>query len=147
MLSYSNWETGTIYYSESFESLSEGLQNALWELGGVPREHRSDRMSAAVNNLADLREFTAAYAALLRHYGIQGQKIQAGRAHANGDIEQRHYRLKQAIAQALMLRGSREFDSVADYEKFLRHLVARVNAGRRPRFAEELAELRPLPER
>jgi uncharacterized tellurite resistance protein B-like protein len=147
VLSYSNWETGTICYSESFESLSEGLQNALWELGGMPREHRSDRMSAAVNNLTDLREFTAAYAALLRYYDVQGQKIQAGRAHENGDIEQRHYRLKQAIAQALMLRGSREFDSVADYEKFLRHLFARLNAGRRPRFAEELAELRPLPER
>jgi hypothetical protein len=115
VLTYSNWETGTICYSESFESLSEGLQNALGELGGVPREHRSDRMSAAVNNLTDLREFTAAYAALLRHYGVQGQKIQAGRAHENGDIEQRHYRLKQAISQALMIRGSREFGSVAEY--------------------------------
>lgn len=147
VLSYSNWETGTICYSESFESLSEGLQNALWELGGVPREHRSDRMSAAVNNLTDLREFTAAYAALLRHYGLQGQKIQAGRAHENGDIEQRHYRLKQAITQALMIRGSREFGSVAEYQKFLRNLFARLNAGRRLRFAEELAELRGLPER
>ncbi|HEX3681724.1 MAG TPA: IS21 family transposase [Bryobacteraceae bacterium] len=147
VLSYSNWETGTICYSESFESLSEGLQNALWELGGVPREHRSDRMSAAVNNLTDLHEFTAAYAALLRYYDVQGQKIQAGRAHENGDIEQRHYRLKQAIAQALMIRGSREFGSVAEYEKFLRNLFARLNAGRRLRFAEELAELRALPER
>jgi hypothetical protein len=44
VLTYSNWETGTICYSESFESLSEGLQQALWELGGVPREHRSDRI-------------------------------------------------------------------------------------------------------
>jgi uncharacterized tellurite resistance protein B-like protein len=147
VLTYSNWETGTICYSESFESLSEGLQNALWELGGVPREHRSDRMSAAVNNLTDLREFTSAYAALLRHYAVHGQKIQAGRAHENGDIEQRHYRLKQAIAQALMIRGSREFGSVAEYEKFLRNLFARLNAGRRLRFAEELAELRALPER
>ena len=147
VLTYSNWETGTICYSESFESLSEGLQNALGELGGVPREHRSDRMSAAVNNLTDLREFTAAYAALLRHYGVQGQKIQTGRAHENGDIEQRHYRLKQAIAQALMIRGSREFGSVAEYEKFLRNLFARLNAGRRLRFAEELAELTALPER
>ena len=147
VLSYSNWETGTICYSESFENLSEGLQNALWELGGVPREHRSDRMSAAVNNLTDLHEFTAAYAALLRYYDVQGQKIQAGRAHENGDIEQRHYRLKQAIAQALMIRGSREFGSVAEYEKFLRNLFARLNAGRRLRFAEELAELRALPER
>ena len=33
VLTYSNWETATLCYSESFESLSEGLQNALWELG------------------------------------------------------------------------------------------------------------------
>jgi Integrase core domain len=109
VLSYSNWETATICYSESFESLTEGLQNAFWELGGVPAEHRSDRMSAAVNNLTDLREFTEAYSSLLRHYRLQGQKIQVGREHENGDIEQRHYLLKQSIGQALMLRGSRDF--------------------------------------
>lgn len=39
VLTYSNWETGTICFSENFESLSEGLQNALWELGGVPKRH------------------------------------------------------------------------------------------------------------
>ena len=47
VLTYSNWETGSICFSESFESLSTGLQNALWELGGVPLIHRSDRLSAA----------------------------------------------------------------------------------------------------
>jgi hypothetical protein len=78
VLSYSNWETGSVCYSESFESLSEGLQRALWELGGVPRDHRSDRMSAAVNNLTDRKEFTQAYESLLAHYGLAGQKIQAG---------------------------------------------------------------------
>jgi len=36
VLTYSNWETGTICHTESFASLSEGLQNALWDLGGVP---------------------------------------------------------------------------------------------------------------
>jgi hypothetical protein len=147
VLSYSNWETGSVCYSESFESLSEGLQKALWELGGVPGEHRSDRMSAAVNNLADGKEFTQAYESLLAHYGLKGQKIQAGRAHENGDIEQRHYRFKQAVAQALMMRGSREFASVADYEEFLRKLFSRLNAGRRARLAEEMRVLRPLPER
>jgi len=78
VLSYSNWETGAICNSESFESLSAGLQKALWELGGVPREHRSDRMSAAVNNLTDRKEFTQACESLLAHYGVEGQKIQAG---------------------------------------------------------------------
>src|SRR5207248_10666586 len=91
VLSYSNWETGNICYSETFESLSEGLQNALWQLGGVPLEHRTDRMSAAVNNLSDAKEFTRAYEGLLRHYRINGQKIQAGQANENGDVEQRHY--------------------------------------------------------
>jgi hypothetical protein len=147
VLSYSNWETGTICYSETFESLSEGLQNALWELGGVPNEHRSDRMSAAVNNLVDTREFTRAYEALLRHYRLTGQKIQAGQAHENGDIEQRHYRFKQTVDQALMMRGSRDFATVTAYDEFLRKLFTRMNAGRRERFAEELSRLQPLPER
>ena len=66
VLTYSNWETGTICFSETFESLSEGLQNALWELGDVPREHRTERMSAAVNNMCDAKEFTRAYEGLLR---------------------------------------------------------------------------------
>ena len=104
-------------------------------------------MSAAVNNLTDRKEFTRAYESLLAHYGLAGQKIQAGRANENGDVEQRHYRFKQAVAQALMMRGSRDFASVADYEQFLGKLFARLNAGRRERLAEELQVLRPLPER
>ena len=36
ILTFSNWETGTVCFSESFESLSQGLQDALWELGGAP---------------------------------------------------------------------------------------------------------------
>ena len=146
MLTYSNWETGSICYSETFESLSEGLQNALWQLGGVPSEHRTDRMSAAVNNLSDAKEFTRAYEGLLRHYRINGQKIQAGRAHENGDVEQRHYRFKEAADQALMMRGSRDFSAVAAYQLFLDKLFMRLNAGRRERYLDEVAQLRPLPE-
>ena len=146
VLTYSNWETGTICYSETFESLSEGLQNALWELGGVPLEHRTDRLSAAVNNLVDTREFTQAYEGLLRHYRIHGQKIQAGQGNENGDVEQRHYRFKQAVDQALMLRGSRDFVSKAAYQLFLQKLLERLNAGRRDRYLEELSRLQPLPE-
>jgi hypothetical protein len=136
VLTFSNWETGTICYSETFESLSEGLQNALWELGGVPLEHRTDRLSAAVNNLVDTREFTRAYEGLLRHYRVNGQKAQAGHANENGDVEQRHYRFKNALDQALMLRGSRDFGSVAAYQVFLQKLFKHLNAGRHDRFLE-----------
>lgn len=147
VLTYSNWETVSICYSESFESLSDGLQNAVWELGGVPLQHQTDRMSTAVNNMADEHEFTARYEALLRHYGMEGRKIQAGKANENGDVEQRHYRLKKALEQALLLRGSREFASVAQYEAFVRALLAQLNAGRRQRLAEEMQYLRALPDR
>lgn len=74
VLAYSNWETASICYSESFESLSDGLQSALWELGGVPMQHQTDRMSTAVNNMSDEREFTARYEALLRHYRLEAER-------------------------------------------------------------------------
>jgi hypothetical protein len=147
VLTYSNWETGTICSSESFASLSEGLQNALWELGGVPRLHRTDRMTAAVNNLTEGAEFQKNYQALLRHYGLEGRKIQTGQPNENGDIEQRHYRLQRALQQALLLRGSRDFTTVEEYRAFLRELFEHDNRGRKPRLREEMEQLRPLPER
>jgi len=145
VLTYSNWETGTICFSESFESLSDGLQNGLWELGGVPAEHRTDRLTAAVHKTEHPEEFTQRYEALLRHYGLAGRKIQAGRANENGDVEQSHHRFKRAVDQALLLRGSRDFESRAAYVAFLNQLLARRNAGRQARFAEEQAVLRSLP--
>ena len=132
-------------FSESFESLSEGLQSALFELGGAPRTHQSDRMSAAVSNLSERKDFTERYAGLLSHYGLQGRKSQAGKAHEHGDVEQRHHRFKRAVEQALLLRGSRDFASRAAYEAFLRRLFDQLNAGRRKRLARELEALRPLP--
>jgi hypothetical protein len=147
VLAYSNWEDATLCYSESFESLSEGLQNALWNLGGAPLEHRTDRLSTAVNNMSDEKEFTARYEALMRHYRMDGRKIQAGKANENGDVEQRHHRLKRAVEQALLLRGSRDFASLAHYREFLRRLIAQLNAGRRERLAAEMQYLRALPER
>ena len=147
VLTYSNWETLTVCFSESFESLSEGLQNALWELGGVPLRHRTDRLSTAVNNLTERKEFTQRYQAMLDHYGLVGEKIQADHAHENGDIEQRHRRFKEAVDQALMLRGSRDFPSRQAYTQFLHDLKEQLNAGRRARLAEELVALRRLPAR
>jgi hypothetical protein len=147
VLTYSNWETGTVCFSESFESLAEGLQNALWELGGVPRAHRTDRLSAAVHKEINPDIFTERYRDLLRHYGLSGRRTQAASPHENGDIEQRHHRFKRALDQSLMLRGSRDFDSRNEYEAFLRKLFAQLNAGRQQRLAEEMKVLRSLPSR
>jgi hypothetical protein len=145
VLTYSNWETGTICFSESFESLSEGLQNALWELGGVPRKHRTDRLTAAVQKPDRPEEFTRRYGALLNHYGLEGDKTQAASPNEIGDVEQRHYRFKKALDQALMLRGSRDFTSRDEYAAFMRKLFSQLNSGRTVRLAEELKVLRRLP--
>ena len=145
VLPYSNWETGTICFSESFESLSEGLEQALFELGGVPERHRTDHLSAAVQPPQRPEEFTRQYQALLAHYGLRGEKIQVGQAHENGDVEQRHHRIREALDQALMLRGSRDFGSREEYAAFVRDLFRQVNLGRQARLQEEIERLRPLP--
>lgn len=146
VLTYSNWETGSICFSESFESLSEGLQAALWELGGVPHAHQTDRLTAAVQKALHPDEFTQRYQALLKHYGMNGRKTQAASPNENGDVEQRNYRLKRAVKQALLLRGSAEFATLDDYKLFLKKLFAGLNKGRRERFMEEQRLLYRLPE-
>jgi len=147
VLTYSNWESGSICFSESFESLSEGLQNALWQLGAVPERHRTDRLTAAVQKPDNPEAFTQRYRALLAHYHLQGCRTQANSPHENGDIEQRHYRFKEAVDQALMLRGSRDFSSREEYASFLQRLFCQLNGGRKERFEEEAKQLKPLPAR
>ncbi len=132
VLTYSNWETGTVCFSESLESLSEGMQNALWQLGGVPHMHRTDRLTAAVQpGVEGPESFKRRYKAVLSHYGLQGQAIQAGKGNENGDAEQSHHPFKRALDQALMMRGSRDFTSRDSYGVFLRQLFGQKNAGRR----------------
>ena len=147
VLTYSNWETGTICFSESFESLSQGFQNAIWELGGVPKRHQTDRLTAAVNNIDKAGSLTEDYKALLRHYKIDPRYSNARCPNENGDVEQRHYRFNRAVDQALMLRGSRDFESRELYVYFLRQVFRELNAGRSDRFHKELKVLKSLPEK
>ena len=144
-LTYSNWESVMVCFSESFESLSGGLQNALWEVGAVPEEHRTDSLTAAVKNLKDEDEFTERYQGLMRHYGMGATHNNPGRGHENGDVEQSHHRFKRAIDQELILRGSREFQSRAEYELFLGEILRRRNGGRSEKLREELAVMHRLP--
>jgi hypothetical protein len=147
LLRYSNWETATVCLAESFESLSQGFPNALWELGGVPQRHRTDRLSAAINDHCDKEFFTQRYRAWLAHSGWNAQAIAARQAHPQGDVEQSHHRFQTAVDQALMLRGSREFRERAGDEQCLRELCAQRHRGRAERFAEERPTRRDLPSR
>lgn len=132
---------------ESYVALAEGLQNALWALGGTPREHRSDSLSAAFRNLeAHAREdLTTRYDQLCAHYGMQPTRNNRGVAHENGAIESAHGHLKAAIRDALLLRGSAEFTDLTAYRRFIDEIVSRHNARNSKRIDAERPLLQLLP--
>ena len=149
-LAFSGWEQAHVVLGgESFVALAEGLQNALWSLGGAPEEHRSDSLSAAFRNLerdaaADLTE---RYEALCTHYGMTPTRNNRGVAHENGAIEGPHAHLKRSLQQALLLRGSADFVDLASYRGFVDEVVGDANARRRKALEIERAKLKPLPPR
>lgn len=134
---------------ESFVALAEGLQNALWALGGVPLEHRSDSLSAAFRNLdaAAQEDLTQRYQGLMRHYDMTPSRNNPGVAHENGSIESPHGHLKKALEDALLLRGSRDFDNLDAYRRFIDEIVGRQNANNRKRIELERSHLCKLPKR
>lgn len=147
VLTYSNWEWERVCHGETYENVSVGMQGACWELGGVPWHMRSDNLTAAVQTIGQRKRFQRRYADLLAHLGTTGVPINAGKSHENGDVESSHGHFKSAVEQALLLRGSRDFGSVEEYEAFLGEQVALRNAPRAAKLAEEKAMLRPLPAR
>ena len=149
-LEYSGFcHVAVVLGGESYVALAGGLQDALWALGGVPKEHRTDSLSAAFRNLKrDAREdLTARYEALLEDYDMKGSRNNRGRAHENGSVEGPHGHLKRAIEDALLLRGSRDFETTGEYRAFLGQVVSRRNARNREKIDAERAVLRPLPGR
>jgi hypothetical protein len=148
VLAFSRWEhVEVVEGGESFEALSQGLQNALWQAGGAPQEHRSDSLSAAFKNLAEEEDFTARYTGLLDHYGMAGTRNNRGASHENGSVESSHRYLKEAIEQALLLRGHRDFDDRPAYEGFVREAVMRRNRRNAAAFRIEREHLQGLPAR
>jgi hypothetical protein len=148
VLSFSGWTWVGLAYTETFEALLAGLQGALWALKGAPSVVRSDNLSAATHQLAKggPRGLTARFKAVLDHYGLKSTRINAGESHENGCVEKRHDILKSHIGQALLIRGSRDFDSVEQYMAFVRVLVDKKrNAFAAAKLDEERAHLRALP--
>ena len=150
VLPYSNWEWGRIVQSESLAALHLGLRSALAELGHVPKYHRTDNSSAATYwpgakvRGDQKREYTDGYLQMLTHYGIKTQTTHLNSPQEIGDVETAHGGTKRAIAQHLLLRGSRDFESIEAYEAFLFEVMERRNAPRRDALAEELAVMKPL---
>ena len=149
-LAYSGFEHAHVVLGgESFVALAEGLQNALWSLGGAPTEHRTDSLSAAFRNLDDdaRRDLTRRYDALCAHYRMTPTRNTTGIAHENGAIEGPHGHLKRAIGDALLLRGSVAFDDLGAYRRFVDEIVGRSNMRNGRRIDSERPHLTSLPKR
>jgi hypothetical protein len=152
VLPYSNWEWGRLARTESLLAVRLGLQSTLFKLGFVPEYHQTDNSSAVTCQLGATqaaqagveRSYNPAYLEVLSHFGLKPRTIHVNCPNENGDIEAANGGLKQALAQHLMLRGSRDFASLADYERFVEQVMTRRNQRRQARLQEELAVMKPL---
>lgn len=145
-LAYSGWQyVQIIEGGESFIALAEGLQNALFACGGVPKEHRTDSLTAAYHNSGGKHKLTQRYEALCSHYRLRSTRNNTGVAHENGAIESPHGYFKRRLVQQLYLRGSFDFATIAEYAAFIRVVVEKLNAKCSQKFAIEQSQLQPLP--
>ena len=148
-LAYSHWSfIKVIQGGESYPALAQGLQEALQTLGGCPREHRTDSLSAAFKNLERKaqEDMTLQYDALCRHYGMMATRNNRGQGHENGSVESSHGHLKRRIEQALLLRASNDFENVEAYQSFIDAIVARANRRNAKAIEVERKLLQPLPQ-
>ncbi len=147
-LSCSGWTWAQVAFGETYEAMVEGLQGALWELDGAPEIVRHDNLSAATHELkrSGGRSLTRRFQGVLDHYGLRSTRIRPGEAHENGVAEKSNDLVKQALNQALVLRGNRDFLSVAQYQAFVDEVVERtINRLRGAELAVEKSCLRALP--
>jgi hypothetical protein len=147
MLPYSRWESIYLCFSETFESLTLGYEKAVWELGCVALEHRTDNLTAATQTLGGHREFTDRYRQFMGHYSVTPTTNNIGVSHENGSVEKSHDILKNAVAQEMMLRGGTDFASQKDYLAFVEKIVSLRNAKRQERLLLEMDYLSELPDK
>lgn len=145
VLPYSNWEWVTVCQSESMAALRRGVQAALFQLGRSPEWHQTDNSTAATHELrTGKRGFNAEYQSMMDHYEMKPRTIEIGKSHQNGDVEALNGALKRRVKQHLLLRRSRDFESVEAYETWLHGVVEKANGLRVERVREEVAAMRPI---
>ncbi len=132
---------------EPYEAFAQGLQEALYYLGGVPEKHRTDSLSASFKNLNKeaVEDLTDRYKVLVEHFNMEPTRNNRGEAHENGSIESSHGHFKRRVEQNLILRQSSDFESFEDYRKFIQNVCKEHNKHVCKNFKIERACLKPLP--
>src|SRR6266404_8627709 len=140
VLPYSNWEWATRCRSESLLSLRHGLQESLQRLGKAPAELQIDNSSAATHQIGrgEERAFNREFVSICEHYGLAPRTIGVGCPNENGDVESSNGHLKRRLKQHLLVRGSSDFSTEGDYDRFCQKALEQANEGRAEALAQEL---------
>jgi hypothetical protein len=148
VLPYSNWEWVTVCQSESMQAIKRGVQSAVFRLMKVPKFHQTDNSTAATHRPAEdqpgKRPFNEEYVALMQHLGMTPRTIEVGESEQNGDVEALNGAFKRRLVQHLLVRRSKDFESVEAYEAWVQQVATKANHLRATKLAEELAVMRPL---
>jgi hypothetical protein len=154
VLPYSNWRWASVCLSESIASIRHGVQRALFQLGRVPAWHQTDNSTAATHRIPDgksavdepggKRPFNEDYLAIMRHFGMTPRTTEVGAKEQNGDVEAANGALKRALEQALLVRGSRDFESTSAWQSFVDDVARKGNRARGQRFTEDMEAMRVL---
>jgi len=156
-LPYSNWQCATVCKSESIMAIKRGVQTAIFRLGRVPRFHQTDNSTAATHKLSKTdrnkilkekgqrvptRGFNQEYLDFMDHLGMIPRTTAVGEKEQNGDVESANGAFKRRLEQCLLLRGSRDFVDVVEYQTFVNQVTTKLNAARCKRVSEELDHMR-----
>jgi hypothetical protein len=154
VLPYSNWRWASVCLSESIAAIRHGVQRALFQLGRVPEWHQTDNSTAATHRIPDgktavgegcgKRPFNEDYLAIMRHFGMKARTTEVGAKEQNGDVEAANGALKRSLEQALLVRGSRDFQSASAWQSFVDDVMRKANRSRGRRLAEDMEGMRPL---
>ena len=154
VLPYSNWRWASVCLSESIAAIRHGIQRALFQLGRVPEWHQTDNSTAATHRIPDgksvvaedsgKRPFNEDYLAIMRHFGMKPRTTEIAAKEQNGDVEAANGALKRALEQALLVRGSRDFETPNAWQSFVDDVMRKANRGRGRRVAEDMEAMREL---
>lgn len=153
VLPFSNWSWATVCLSESMAAIRKGVQRALFQLGRVPKFHQTDNSTAATHKIpADQiqfiegckRPFNDEYIALMNHFGMTPRTTEVAAKEQNGDVEAGNGVLKRRLAQALIVRGSKDFESVEAWQSFVDQTARKANQARGERVAQDIEAMREL---
>ena len=147
VLPYSNWEWVTVCSSESIPAIKRGVQSAVFQLGRVAVWHQTDNSTSATHNIRDSgakRAFNDEYVVLMNHLGMKARTIELGKSNQNGDVEALNGAFRRRLVQHLLVRGSKDFESIEAFEEWAQAVATKANGLRATRIAEELVAMRPI---